>query len=262
MVELYLEYFRTHTAWLSSVVFEYKLFYYDLWSFVHLWSGGMIFVILTAFKFKKRWLKLLLWLTLWAVLETTIVFAYSHPFNPGKYVAIINDLVIGMIGGFLMYSFFKWNNKRKYVVWFAAFVSSLTIAFLWVGSYGYNYNISFFNSQFINWWALTAWTWGGAMMALLFYLFKEKMNMFYSLIIVWLIHFAFLLVVESIAYHLFSFREESLVTKPLIFNLIHGDINMHIFYSTAPVYFTMFFVLVLSLFKKYETNMNMGIYQR
>ena len=261
MFELFLEYIKTNTEWLSCRFFEYKLFYYDLWSFVHLWSGAMIFVVLTAFKFKKRWLKLLFLLTLWKVIQTTIIIASSQIFNPEILVDAANDIAIGMLGGLLMYTFFRWNNKKSCVVWLAAFLSSIPIAFIWVGSYGYNYNIYFFNSNCINWWALTSWSLGGAAMALIFYLLNERMNMFYSLLITYAIHIAFLLSVESIAYHLFSFKEESIVTKPLIFNLIHGNLQMHIFYSTAPIYFTMLFFLLFSLFKKYKASMDTKIHQ-
>lgn len=252
MHELYLQYIRSHTEWLSCEVFVYKLFYYDLWSFVHMWTGAIIFVLLTAFKHKKKWQKLLFLVTLFEVFEATIIIAVFHIFKPEKSVDVVNDIVNGMIGGILIYSFFKWNNKRKYVVWLAAFVSSITIAYVWVGSYGYNYNIPCFNSQCINWWALICWTLGGIAISLIFNILKEKTNMFYSLIATWLIYIVFIFAFESIAYYLFSIEELSKGKTPLIFDIIQGNSDLHVFVSTAPVYFTTLFVLFLSLFKKYE----------
>jgi hypothetical protein len=256
MHDLYLQYIRIHTEWLSCVVFEYKLFYYDLWSFVHLWSGAMIFVVLTVLNYKKRWLKLLFLLSLFEVFEATIIIAFFHIFKPEKSVDVVNDIVNGMIGGFLMYQFFKWNTNRKYTGWFTAFVSAITIAYVWVGSYGYNYNTAFFNSCCINWWALLCWTLGGMGICIGFKKIHEKTNTFYALIISWIIYLIILFTSEYIAYHLFALKETSTGTSPLIFDIIHGDKRLHLFYSIAPVYFLTLYSILLSLFRKHEKEPN------
>ncbi len=252
MHELYLQYIRSHTNWLSCVIFEYKWFYYDLWSLVHIWSGAMIFVLLTANKYKKRWLKLLLLVSLFEVYEATIAIGIFRIFAPEKSIDVVNDIVNGMLGGYLMYIFFKWNDKRIFKVWFAAFLSSFSMAYIWVGSHGYNYNIPFFNSQCINWWALICWTLAGTGISLLFNTLKDKMNQFNSLITTWLIYLVLLIIIESIAYFIFPIKEISKGTTPLVFNIIQGNSELHVFYTIVPIYFTTVFIVFLSLFNKYE----------
>ncbi|MCE5204990.1 MAG: hypothetical protein LLF80_02640 [Porphyromonadaceae bacterium] len=243
---------RDNTEWLYGVIFEYKLFYYDLWSLVHLWSGAILFALLTAINVKKRWLKLLLILSAFEVVETLFFITVLNLFKPEKSVDVLNDIVIGMLGGYLMYAFFKWSHTGKYYKLLALFISTITIAFLWVGWYGYIYNIPFFNSPYINWWALSCWTLSGVIILLMFINLKDKRNIFFAVTLPWFIYLVVLCGVEYIAYHLLNFREISQPSTPMIFDIVHGSKIMHIYYLTAPVLFIGLFIILNSLLKKNE----------
>lgn len=241
---------RDNSEWLYSIIFEYKWFYYDLWSFVHLWSGGIIFAILSAYKVKRKWIILLGILSVSKLIEVSFSFSIFELFKPERSVSILNDIVIGMTGAFLMHLYFNWKLTKKHPKWLALFISSITIAFIWVGTYRYNYSIPFFNSPFINWWALTAWTVSGMTIIFVSSYIKTKINYFFGVTIPWLIYLILLFAVEYIAYHLLSLREVSEGATPLIFDIVHGSRIMHIYYTTAPLYFIGLFFLLNYLFKK------------
>lgn len=243
---------RDNFEWLNCVFFQYKLFYYDLWSLVHLWGGAIIFAILTAYKVKKRWMKLLLILSIFKVVETLFFVTELNLFKPEKSVDILNDIAIGMFGGYLIYFFFKWEYTKKHAKWLTLFISSITIAFIWVGWYGYNYTIPFFNSPYINWWALISWTVSGMTIIYLFSYFKNTINYFFAVTTPWLLYLILLLVVEYIAYHLLYLRETTQGEAPLIFDVVHGSKIMHGFYVTAPFYFIGLFILLDFLLKNHE----------
>lgn len=245
---------RDNSEWLYSIIFEYKWFYYDLWSFVHLWSGGIIFAVLTAYKVKRKWIILLLILSVFKLIEASLSISIFELFKPERSVSILNDIVIGMLGAFFMHLYFNWKHTKKHPKWLALFISSITIAFIWVGTYRYNYSIPFFNSPFINWWALTAWTLSGMTIIFVSSYIKNKINYFFGVTIPWFIYLILLFAVEYIAYHLLSLREVSEGTTPLIFDIIHGSKVMHIYYTTAPLYFIGLFFLLSYIFKKIKLN--------
>ena len=241
---------RDSSDWLYSIIFEYKWFYYDLWSFVHLWSGSIFFVALSAYKAKWKWIKLMLILFILAFVETSISIKTINLLESERSLGIFNDFASGMIGGYLMYLFLKWKHTKKSSRWLALFISSITISFFWVGFYGYRYSIAFFNSPYINWWALTAWSFSGMIMIFVFSYLKDKTNYFWGATITWLIYITLLFTVEYIAYHLIALREVSEGTTALVFDIIHGSRVMHVYYTTAPLYFIGLFVLLNFLFKK------------
>ena len=241
---------RDNSAWLYSVIFEYKWFYYDLWSFVHLWLGAVFYAVLSAVNTKRKWLKLVLILSAFAFIETTISIKTLNLFQSERSLGIFNDIATGMIGGYIIYWFLKWKYTKKRSKWLALFISSITISFLWVGFYGYRYSITFFNSPYINWWALTAWSVSGMIMIFVFNYLKNRINYLWGVTITWLIYIVLLFTVEYIAYHLISLREVTEGTTALVFDIIHGSTIMHIYYTTAPLYFIGLYVSVKFLFKK------------
>ena len=241
---------RDNSDWLYSIIFEYRWFYYDLWSFVHLWSGGIFFAILSGYKINRKWIKLLLILTAIAYIETSLSIKTLNLFHSERSLGIFNDIATGMIGGYFMYWFLKWKYTKKRSKWLALFIASLTISFLWVGFYGYRYSIAFFNSPHINWWALTAWSFSGMIMIFVFNFIKNKKNYFWGVTITWLIYIILLFTVEYIAYHLIALREVSEGTTALVFDVIHGSRVMHVYYTTAPLYFIGLYVSLKFLFKK------------
>lgn len=212
----------------------------------------MLFVLLMVFRSKKIWLTLFSILVLFEVAEATFFIAVLKLFRPEKIVDVFNDIFIGMLGGYLIYCFFRRNKNKKHSELLAAFISGITIAFVWVGWYGYSYNIPFFNSPCLNWWAFCCWTIVGVAMIVVFKIIKNKMNFILSLSVVWIIYIILLFTVEYLAYQILDFREITNGATPLIFNIVHGTPIMHVFYTTAPIYFISLFVLLSSLFQKYE----------
>lgn len=241
---------RDNSEWLYSILFEYKWFYYDLWSFVYLWIGGIFFALLSALKTKKKWLKLALILAIFAFIETSISIKTLNLLESERSLGIFNYIATGMLGGYIIYLFLKWKYTKVRSIWLALFISSITVSFLWVGFYRYKYSITFFNSPYINWWALTAWSVSGMIMIFLFNFLKDKINYLWGIIITWFIYISMLFAVEYIAYHLISLREVTEGTTPLIFDIVHGSRIMHVYYTTAPLYFIGLFVLLKFLFKK------------
>lgn len=247
---------RDNSDWLYSIIFEYKWFYYDLWSFVHLWSGGIFFAALSAYSIKWRWVKLLLLLFISGFVETSISVGTFNLFESERSLGIFNDIATGMIGGYIMNWFLKWKYTKERSKWLALFISALTVAFLWVGSYGYNYSITFFNSPFINWWALTAWGVSGMIMIFIFDYIKSKKNFILGVTLTWFTYIVILFAVEYIAYHMIALREVSEGTTPLIFDIVHGNTIMHIYYTTAPLYFIGLYTLLKYLFKRSTDNID------
>ena len=61
-----------------------------------------------------------------------------------------------------------------------------------------------------------------------------------------------LIVVEYIAYHLFTLQEITPNAKPLIFNIIHGGKIMHIYYVAAPLFYILVYKFSNHYLSKYE----------
>ena len=97
-------------------------------------------------------------------------------------------------------------------------------------------------------------------MIFVFNYIKNKKNYFWGVTITWLIYIILLFTVEYIAYHLISLREVTEGTTPLVFDIIHGSTIMHIYYTTAPLYFIWLYVFLKFLFKKStEDNKNITL---
>lgn len=248
----FIQYLRDNTEWLYCVIVEYNFFYIDLWSIVHLWSGVIIFVVLTALNIKKRWVILLLLLSIFEIVENSIFIAIMNVFKPEKIVDVFNDIVIGMLGGYLIHYYYKLEYIKKPSKWMAIFISAISIAFVWVGRYGYSYSVSFFNSPYINWWALICWTFSGMAIIYIFSILKDKKNYIFTLASIWLIYLTLLFAAEYINHHLLSFRVITKEDTPLILDILHGSKNMHVFYVTAPLLFIGLYILFKTLLKKYE----------
>ncbi|NLZ95741.1 MAG: hypothetical protein GX921_07960, partial [Bacteroidales bacterium] len=91
-------------------------------------------------------------------------------------------------------------------------------------------------------------------MIFVFSYLKNKINYFWGAAITWLIYITLLFTVEYIAYHLIALREVSEGTTALVFDIIHGNRIMHVYYTTAPFYFIGLFILLNFLFKKSTTE--------
>lgn len=216
----------SNTKWLYTVFYEIDIIYLDLWSFVHLWSGAVVFAMLTAFKFRKRWLKLFICLAGYEAIENPILIAIMNVFEPEKIADVLTDIWVGMLGGLLIYLYFKWSGSMKSVRFAGMFLSSLTIAFLWAGWYGAIYS----NALYMDWLELGIMFILGLGVIALFQYFKRKINNAAALASSAGVYFATLAVVAG-------------RTVP-------------VFYVFAPFLFIALYITFTRLFEKYQLEEN------
>jgi len=80
----------------------------DLWSGIHFFSGALIFFILTLFGTKTPWkfLALFIILVVYEVIELVLTNMTSGIFIREKLINALSDVVIGMLGGVLVWFIF------------------------------------------------------------------------------------------------------------------------------------------------------------
>jgi hypothetical protein len=138
------------------------------------------------------------------------------------------------------------DRKQKHVAIGVEFFVSILMAFCWVSSYRYKYNIPFFNSPLLNWWAFLLWSIGLFITLRTYQWFKLTIKLFWvRILVLWISYFITLLVIEYLGYHVFIIRETT-SEKPLCFGLIHGTPIMKIYYLTAGI----IAIILSSVFKK------------
>lgn len=245
---------RENTQWLYTRLFESEYLYLDLWSFVHLWSGMVIFSLFLAFGIKRKWLWLFILLLLYEIVEQGIVILGYHVFYLEKIVDVVNDLITGFVGGLIIDYMVKSPFLRKIrfpVLFFPMLLATATVSYIWVGNYKYVYIISLLNSKGICWWAFIWWFLGGigviASYIKLSGVVKGKIR---SSVAVWILYLTGLIIFEYIGYSLLQIREVGHIAKPLFLNIIHGTFAMHVFYLIAPFVFILLFELFSVLFTK------------
>ncbi len=127
------------------------------------------------------------------------------------------------------------GRGRRKGIFTLDFALSLVISLIWVGSYGYRYNASYFNSVPVNWLALLLWTWG-LCATLQVHRFMELWvkGFWIALPLTWAVYFVCLLGIEHIGYNILEIRQ---VTSegPLVLGLIHGPLVMKVYYIFAGV---------------------------
>lgn len=241
MIE-FVEYILDESAWLYTRIYQNQLFFIDLWSFVHLWTGFVLYLLFRAAGVQKPMLLLVLLLILYEIVEVLFVYFAFMIFLPETIKDQFTDIILGISGGGLCCLMLALVNKYhdKYPVFmpaFMAFLASSSFAFFWVGFYHYKYNVDFYNTTGINVSTFAGWTLGGMLVIFLFQIFKKQM-LIARLGLTWLIFFLFLLAFEYFFYYLLNVRETTgLPLKPLIFGLIHGTLTLHIVYLIAPFIF-------------------------
>lgn len=147
----------SNTSWLYKDIFVYKWFYFDLWSFVHMWSGALILISLTVLHVKKRWLKLLLILVGYEAVENPVLIVIMQVFKPEKVIDVFNDILVGMAGGVLIYLLFHNFRRKRDAVRIATILAAVTISFFWSGWYGSIY----MKSDYLEILSLASWSiWG------------------------------------------------------------------------------------------------------
>jgi hypothetical protein len=242
------------SSWLYTKLYQNELFFFDLWSIVHLWSGFSIYLLLRALQLKRPMIVLALILILYEIAEILFIYFAFMIFRPETIKDQFTDIFVGMAGAALSWLYLKAAARyREKAVSpaeiFLILVVSFTYAFVWVGFYHYRYNNEAYNTQGIAWPTAMGWTFGGVVILGLFRLLPVK-KLLPRLALTWLLFFTGLLAFEYLYFYILDVREISgLPLKPLIFGLIHGTRKLHVFYVIAP-----FIIIGLFNFGKWLTN--------
>lgn len=163
----------SYTEWLYTKLYQNDYFFLDLWSFVHLWFGFIITVILLSKKVKKLFIILLSLLLFYEVLEILIAYFALGIFKPETFKDQFTDIVVGMTGGLvaaviIRYYTLNVAKKTKNLEIGLMLFASFTYAFCWVGFYGNSYKLTFLSFKGINWYAWLLWSLGTFLSILLF----------------------------------------------------------------------------------------------
>ncbi len=227
------------TAPLYKVIFSTDYFFIDYWSFLHLISGILIICFLKHYNYRRPFFILIFLLTGWEIIEISFIYFSIKIFNPETIPDQFTDMFIGFSGGIIMWFLplpgkiakpFIMNSIKSIEA-----ILSCSISFVWVGFYGYRYNVEFFNSPYINWLAFVLWS-SGLFLTIKVYKILDKFftSLWKKILSTWLIYFAGLLVIEYFGYYVFEIRQVT-YESPLIFGLIHGTVILKIYYVFSGI---------------------------
>jgi len=248
----------SNTLWLYTVIRTNSLFYIDLWTLNHILTGAFIYLLLSVYTPKRKWIILFAILFSYELLEILFRIFALDLFKPEIIKDQINDVFFGLLGALLARLILKWRKGRSRQVFLLRYpltsiLSAGTAAFLWVGFYGYKYNEQDFNTPGLNSFAFIVWwlTFYGIIQLYELFGTKIKKDILKSGT-VWLIYFPTLLIVEYISYYIFELRESGnhFSKEAMMFGLIHGTPILHTFYFLFPFIVTSFYKYIKKLVNK------------
>ena len=227
------------TSSLYTIIINTDYFFIDYWSFVHLITGMLIISFLKRSGYRHPFYILLTLLIGWEIIEISFIYFSIKVFNPETIPDQITDIFIGFAGGLIIFyaPLLKKVNKLSELLPKKSIepIIACSMSFLWVGLYGYRYNIEFFNSPFINWLAFILWSIGLFLTIKVYQLLGKLIACFWKKILAtWFIYFMALLFIEFLGYHVFKIRQVTYET-PLIFGLIHGTKILKYYYIFAGI---------------------------
>lgn len=229
------EWLLQQTQWLYTMLYVHPRFFLDYWSIAHLWSGCVVYLLLRAIGVRRPWLLLLLGLLGYEVVEITLRYVALHVFLPETITDQVTDIIIGSLGALAAAEWLHRPRARDDV---AATFTAVTIAFGWVGSYQYRYNLELLNSPGINGWAFVCWV-GAILAALRWYRWAERRwpAPGVALATTWLFWVVGLMFPgEFIGYTLLGIHEVGHPTAtPLLLDLVHGTPTLFSFYLAGPI---------------------------
>lgn len=246
---------RDKTEWLYTILYQNNFFFLDYWSFLHFLAGFFLVVLLTNFSTKNIITKLFLILILYEVVEISLFFISLNIFKPEIIKDQITDIFIGFIGGISWLTIVR-LKKSPYESQVVKLVTSFIISFLWVGFYGYRYNINYLNTEGLNIWSFILWFIGSNIILVLYeFLIRSFHKSLKAILIFYIIYLILLILFEFIGQEVLLIHEISKQnSSPLIFNLIHGNIYLHIFYLTAPFIIISLYNILGFFFEKSSKN--------
>jgi hypothetical protein len=249
-----------HTGWLYVRIYENYFFFIDYWTFPHIWSGVVVFFLLAALGWHRKFFWLILFITLYEVAEILLEIFALHIFRPEILKDKLTDILTGAGGGVIAWALLRWIPER---IWSgrigknsAILFTSGTLSFVWAGSYQYQYNIGWMNFPGLNLWAFLLWFAGGFIF-LRIYLFLQRIarKPYQSILFSWLIYFTLLLLIELVGYRILLIRETSIREKnALLFGLIHGSTALHLYYLFYPFLSILFYETLLRVTTRARWN--------
>jgi hypothetical protein len=237
-------------SWLYVKFYSNSFFFLDYWIILQSISTIFLFFLVKSYKVSKPIIITIVLLTIWELIEFV-----AKQFVPPQFVSdsqIIHqliDLIISVLTIFIFNYLFTKFKSHKYSSYLlrglSSFINSFTIAFLWVGFYGYHYSQTEFNWSGLNWWAFFLWFVGANFIGTYFDLYRKKWSYLKSISIVYIFYLPILLFVEYLGRFVLYIQEVSnSAHKPLIFGLIYGNDILHFVYMSMPLIITTLFYLI------------------
>ncbi|HEY3350317.1 MAG TPA: hypothetical protein VGM13_11125 [Thermoanaerobaculia bacterium] len=227
------------TDFLYTVLVQTPFFFFDIWSIVHFFTGGILMLILAARRISRPFFVLFLLLFLYELVELEFTYLAINVFRPEILLDQVTDIWVGLLGGFAALRLRRrLADREPFLTTRTAPVVrdlavAVTVSAVWVAFYGYRYNVDFLNSRGINWWAFLCWS--GELFTILRF-FEWLRGTVYpwwlAIPATWAAYAATLLTAEYIGYALLGIREVH-GERPLIFGVIHGTTTLKLYYSVA-----------------------------
>ena len=195
--------FYGFTKWLYLKIYVNWIFYFDYWSFVHIFSGFTLLLALYAFDLKYKKTIFISLIVLWEVIEILFKYFALDIFKPEIFIDQFNDILIGVIAGYLTYLMIKeWKNNNKFHFsekFLASLATVLILGFLWSGTYQSQQSLEIFYKTGLEF--LHFLFWCGLLVAFLFVffvLFHFIKKIYISLLALLLFYYA---IIYSINYN-------------------------------------------------------------
>lgn len=255
MLEL-MQFIREFTVWLHYPLFEYGIFYIDLWSLVHFWSGLILFFGLSVQKWENRWGWLAFFLIAFELVEATIFISIMKMFRPEKLPDCFTDIIVGMAGGYLVYLLFeKWKITATYSNLFLFWLTAVSVSFFWTGNSGYIFSDPLRDTTSFNWLVFLGWM----IIGIIILYFYNKMrilnrNTLKSIAITWIVYLVLMLILSVSTSNMLFANEASKVYYSHLIPFLPAEATKNFFYLTAPFFFIPFYLLLNLLFSGYVSN--------
>lgn len=229
-----------NTAGLYEIIYKFPLFFLDYWSFIHFGSGAFLMLCARAMNVKKVGPVIFLILVAYEILELAFIYLSIHVFRPETLSDQLTDLVVGMLGASVMDQLTNTAGRSlvmKPLYWLAKGtrrdgMTAASMACIWVGSYGYHYNVPFLNSPYINWWAMSLWTSGFYAIIFVHKKFRRSQSIPTAIMATWLLTLTVIFIIEFFGYNILEIRETG-GYPPLFLNVIHGTPLLKFCYMVA-----------------------------